>query len=61
MRWAGACRSQIELLSRDWHSDFFSLSYLDGNQFTIYIMIRVFGGPNIQVSQNVVMSTLEAL
>jgi hypothetical protein len=26
--------------------------------YTIYFQIRVFGGPNIQVSQNVVKSTL---
>jgi len=34
MWWAGACRSPIEPLSRDWHWDSISSSSLDGNRFT---------------------------
>jgi hypothetical protein len=61
MRWVGACRSPIQPLSVDWHSDSISSCTLDGNQFIIYSKIPVSGGPNIQVSQIVVTAALEVL
>jgi len=61
IRWARACWSLIEPLSWVWHSYSISSSSLDGNWFIIYIEIQVLGGPNIQVSENVVKSALEVL
>jgi len=56
-----ACWSLIEPLSRVWLLDSKFSSSLDGNRFIIYIKILVFGGPNIQVRQNVVKYALKLL
>jgi len=58
---ATACWSPIGPFSWVWHSYSISSSSLDGNRFIIHIKIQVFGGPNIQVSENVVKSALEVL